>query len=142
MVARTARMLTLSLALLVVGCPPAPPERTHVGVTGTVQEVRPATGELVLSWPDTRGTRRLQDVDSFLLTPDSEIYVDDRVSNLADVRVGDAIEVLGYLDTAPPPVRVIVSLAHVWRHEPPPPAPDLTPLATNRAPERTTNAEE
>jgi hypothetical protein len=142
MVARTARMLTLTLALLATGCPPAPPERTHLGVAGTVAEVRPAADELIVTWPQTRGTRRLPDVGSFLLTPDSEIYVDDKVSSLADIRVGDAIEVLGYLDTGAPPVRVIVSLAHVWRLEPPPPVPDLTPLTTNRAPERTTNAEE
>jgi len=60
-----------------------------------------------------------------LLSSDAEVYINDKFSAIGAIAVGDTAELIGYRD----PNRVerfLVSLVHITRDEPLPPAPDLS----------------
>ena len=119
------------LALLwVVGCeePPPPTHSTHYTVlSGKVVAYHTDTGELRV-----RATRRTQqgpveETVYCLITRDAEIYVNDQVSSIGEIQLGDAVELVGRRDPDPQTERFVVSFAYFDHPLPPPPPPDLTP---------------
>ncbi len=111
--------------MLLAGCSNEPARYRHELLVGVVDAVQPETGRLVVRGPSPRGGTEEDVSVACLLTNDSELYINDKFSNFDAIRFGDSIEVIGYRRADPPPERLVVSLAYITRHEPPPRAPDL-----------------
>jgi hypothetical protein len=112
------------------GCSRQGSSYRHELVTGTLESLDAATGQLVLRMnvPGTDDERKL----TCLLTNDAEVYVNDVFSGWDALRPGDAAELIGFTDPEPPHERFIVALAHVARALPPVPEPDLTPASSTK----------
>lgn len=115
---------------VLVGCGDRTIRVEHQSLVGTVESIRPDTGQLTLRVRELRGEpgedRRL----SCLLTSGSEIYVNDRFVAANTIVAGDVIEVFGYPDPNPRADRFVVALAHISRREPRPAEPVLRPTTS------------
>ncbi len=134
-VVRPALFAALTSALLAVGCrPPSGPSR-HEMIAGTVESVRPGTGELTVRTSGFGSEREQgqQEKVSCLLTSDAEVYINDRFSPPEAIAVGDLVELIGYRESTPRAERFVVCLAQITRREPLPPEPDLSPMAATAA---------
>jgi hypothetical protein len=120
-------------AVCIAGCePPITPHQYSV-VSGKVVTCRTDTGEL-----SVRGTRRTADgpVDETiycLITRDTEIYVNDKFSSISEIKIGDAVELIGHRDPDPQLERFVVSFAYFDHPLPPPPRPELVPASAPAA---------
>jgi hypothetical protein len=109
------------------GCDEPPPPTHYTVFSGEVVACHIDTGEL-----SVRATRRtpqgpLEETIYCLITRDAEIYVNDKVSSIGEIQLGDAVELIGRRDPDPQTERFVVSFAYFDHPLPPPPRPDLTP---------------
>lgn len=129
---RTCRLLLLPLIgalLLLAGCSGESHQSEYQAFGGTVRALDVASGELFVRADErVRGWRADRDVPC-VVTKDAEIYLNDRFALLADIWVGDAVELVGYRDAD----HMVLSLVTVTRSQPKPPPPALPPLATQPA---------
>ncbi len=134
---RSGMIDTLRFVLTVVpaaalGCEPAPSAPHYEVLAGTVIACYPQTGELTLrTGPQSPGTPAEQRVFC-VVTRESEVYINDRFASLDQIRIGDAVELVGYVDRDRQLSQFVVSLAYVRHPQPPPPDPEslLAPPAT------------
>jgi hypothetical protein len=130
----TRRWRILSAAgalLLLLGMPacesrPAPDpckSMRHSGASGNVVSVDLETDELFLRITQTRTGARRDRTMVYKFEPESEIYIDDALRELADVKVGDSANIISH----PDPLReggTVAVLVVIDRNEPPLPDPD------------------
>ncbi len=127
----------VGLAALVAGCEPVPVAPHYKVLVGTVTASYPQTGELTVrvstETPGVNQSRRVYCV----VTRESELYVNDRFASLDAIRIGDTVELVGYVDRDRQLSQFVVSLAYVRQPQPPAPDPEtlLVPPATRRAQE-------
>lgn len=127
----------IGLAAMAAGCEPAPAAPHYKVLVGTVAASYPQTGELTVRVStETPGVNQPKRVYC-VVTRESEVYVNDRFASLDAIRIGDVVELVGYVDRDRQLAQFVVSLAYV--RQPQPPAPDpatlLAPPATRRAQE-------
>lgn len=120
--------LCLGALGLLGGCERAAAPRLYQTLAGWVVARHAGTGELLVRVGGS-GPAREQTVFC-VVTKDSEIYVNDMFTTIEAVRIGDAIEVVGYPDPDPRQERFVVSCARIERDLPAPPIPDLPPPST------------
>ncbi|MBP9025441.1 MAG: hypothetical protein KBH81_04745 [Phycisphaerae bacterium] len=101
---------TLSLA----GCSRHEPSPPYQALSGVVRAIDCETGELLI-----RAERPPDRNLVCVVTKDSELYVNDRFSDLREVRIDDALDAIAYRDRD----RFVLSLVNIRRSEPAPPAP-------------------
>jgi hypothetical protein len=119
-------MVALSLS---AGCSRKSPQSEYQAFGGTVRAIDVASGELFVRADErVRGWRPNRDVPC-VVTKDTEVYLNDRFVQLADVWVGDQVELVGYRDAD----HLVLSLLTVTRSQPKPPPPALPPQATQPA---------
>ncbi len=124
-----------ALALLAVcgssGCERRPPPSRFDVLTGTVAGLRADTGELTVR----TGLERPDGIDdqnvTCLITSDAEVYINDKFSSIAEIDIGDDVQLIGYVDPDPRTERFLVSLARISRSAALPPPPDL-PIPTSQ----------
>jgi len=120
------RMLcVLPAACLLVGCEKQLPENRFDVIAGTVQSLHADMGQLTVRSSVLRPDATDHPYVHCLLSSDAEVYINDKFSAIGAIAVGDTAELIGYRD----PNRVerfLVSLVHITRDEPLPPAPDLS----------------
>lgn len=113
------------------GCERRPPPRRFDVLTGTVAGLRADTGELTvhtgLERPDGINDQNV----TCLITSDAEVYINDKFSSIAEINIGDDVELIGYVDPDPRTERFLVSLARISRSAALPPPPDL-PISTSQ----------
>ncbi len=111
--------LTPLLSALSAGCqsPPPPPKFTFIN--GEVTACRPETGEVTVDIRAGRAGQAGGVVAHF--SEHSELYIDDRLAPLAELRPGDAVELLVYRDQD----AYVVTTARVTRTAAPPPVPEM-----------------
>jgi hypothetical protein len=113
----------------VAGCEDRPAPHRYGVLAGNVVTCRTDTGELAV-----RGSRRgagAPDEQTFhcLITSDSEIYMNDKLSSIEDIQLGDAVELVGWWDQTPQLERFVVSFAYFDHPLPPPPRPEFPPAS-------------
>ena len=111
-----SRSVALSYALFVIllsGCDRESGRQDYRALSGVVTERRPDTGEL--SGPFKAAGEREPSIVSCLITRDSEVYINDRLGSIEDVRVGDRIAVIGYYEPDPQPARFVISYGRIRR---------------------------
>ncbi len=111
-----SRSVALSCVVAVVllsGCDRDPRRQNYRTLSGVVTERRPDTGEL--SGPFKAPGEREPSMVSCLMTRDSEVYVNDRLGSIQDVRVGDHMAVIGYYEPDPQPARFVISYGRIRR---------------------------
>ncbi|MEP0846535.1 MAG: hypothetical protein HRF50_06885 [Phycisphaerae bacterium] len=118
-------------ALLPLGCDRARPPHEYSVIVGTVESLTTANGDLTVRFTRETGTQADAPIVHCQVTRDSEVYIDDRFSALDEIRVGDAIEVVGYRDANPRIDPFVVTFAYVDRTLPAPPEPPI-PLTPAR----------
>lgn len=84
--------------------------------TGVVTQRQTNTGEITVSSDRPRNGERPS--ISCIITRDSEIYVDDRLSSIEDVRIGDRIAMVGYREQEPGLEHFIISYGRIQRSSP------------------------
>ncbi len=84
--------------------------------TGVVTQRQTNTGEITVSSDRPRNAERPS--ISCIITRDSEIYVDDRLSSIEDVRIGDRIAMVGYREQEPGLEHFIISYGRIQRSSP------------------------
>jgi hypothetical protein len=120
-------------ATILAGCSRQGASPPYQALSGVVRAIDLETGELFIRAehppPPWHADRNVPCV----ATKDSELYVNDRFSDLRDVRFDDAIEAIGYRDHD----RFVLSLVNITRNEPEPPAPkSLLNMTTQPAPDK------
>jgi hypothetical protein len=131
-------MMLLAALLCAAGCQPQRPPNHYSVLAGKVVACHTDTGELTV-----QGSRRTPEGPAdetvyCLITRDSEIYVNDRFSSIAEIQIGDAVELVGRRDPNPQVERFVVSFAYFDHPLPEPPKPELIPAsapATQRTPD-------
>ena len=122
--------VALPLALLAVaGCERQQVPDHYSLLAGKIVACHTDTGEL-----HVRGLRRTEDGPAeytlyCLITRDSEIYINDRVSSIEDIQIGDAVELVGRRDAVSDADRFIVAFAYFDHPLPAPPRPELAPAS-------------
>ena len=89
------------------------------------------TGEITVEVDRPRKGR--QSSVSCVITDDSETYIDEKFSSVEDVRIGDRISLIGYLDPSPRLRRFVVSYARIRRSPKSPAVPDFIRAAIRDA---------
>ncbi len=87
--------------------------------SGVVTQRNTSTGEIAVSSDAERPAI------SCIITRDSEIYVDDQLSSIEDVRIGDRIAVVGYREREPGLEHFIISYGRIQRPSPPSVPPEF-----------------
>ena len=111
--------LTVFLTAIVfaaLGCERGSRGQQYETETGVVTQRHTSTGEITVS-SDRPGDAERPFI-SCIITRDSEIYVDDRLSSIEDVRIGDRIAMVGYREQAPGLEHFIVSYGRIRRSSP------------------------
>lgn len=126
--------LALASLTLVGGCRQATTPSDYTTLSGTVIGLSADTDcELTVKTARQQGLAADAETVPCLLTKDTEIYINDRLSTFDAIVMGDAVELIGYRQSNPRGERFILVFAYITRNEPPPPEPDLTPPATQPA---------
>ena len=109
------------------GCDKPRPRARYTVLSGKVVACHTDTGELSVRVSRRRPEGPTEETIYCLITRDAEIYVNDKVSSIDEIQLGDAVELVGRRDADPQLERFVVSFAYFDRPLPPPPRPDLTP---------------
>jgi len=119
----TALAFSTAVAVLLCGCSEHESPSDYLAFSGTIRGLDAETGELFVRADErVRGWRTDRDIPC-VVTKDSEIYVNDRFSQFADIRITDRFTLAGYRDKD----HLAVTMLRVDRPEAPPPEPVLTP---------------
>lgn len=119
---RVPVLLAIGHALLLCaanGCQSPPPPPKYTFITGQVTACRAETGEVTLDARPGRAAPATSLIAHF--SEHSELYIDDQLTPLADLRPGDEIELLVYRDQD----AYVVTSARVARASAPPPQPEI-----------------
>ncbi len=131
------------VAAALCGCRDASMTREYEAAVGSVAFAdlpnNYAEGELLLRYEATPGTAgaapwRL-DTQVLRVRPESEIYINDRVATLRDVRADDRVRVTYYWErgSADESANPVLVLAEIERPLPPPPPPKFSTVTTRPA---------
>ncbi len=112
------------VAVGLVGCERPTPSHAYTVLAGTVLSCNPEAGELTLELRD-QPARKWSGRVPCVLTKDSEVYVNDRFSSLAEIQVGNAVEVIGYREANRRLETFVVAYAYVEQPGPPVKTPPL-----------------
>ncbi|MBU0637410.1 MAG: hypothetical protein KKB50_00980 [Planctomycetes bacterium] len=116
----------LGLAVLFAGCDKHSSPNGYEAIAGVVGTSDAEAGELSLRIA-TEGRVGPEAQTVFCVVNNhTEIYVNDKLSTIEAIGVGDAIEVIGCHDSSAGLKRFLVSFAYIDRAEPLPPPPDLS----------------
>jgi len=119
--------VAISLLGLVAGCEPGPSSPHYTVLRGVVLSCHPETGDLSIH-PTGTSSRWPADAQApCIVTKASEVYINDRFSSMAEIRLGAEVELVGYRDANPPLERFVVTYAYVDQPEPPAPEPLRAP---------------
>jgi hypothetical protein len=110
-------------ALLLCGCDRAVPRHHYTLIAGTISAIHDDTGQITLRPTSESGAPPASQSIDCVITKDSEIYVNDRFSALADLAIGDPIEIIGYGDPNPRLEAFVTSYVYLTRPVAPPAAP-------------------
>lgn len=120
----------LLATLCAAGCDKPLPRARFTVLSGKVLACHTDTGELSVRVSRRRPEGPTEETIYCLITRDAEIYVNDKVSSIEEIQLGDAVELVGRRDPDPQTERFVVSFAYFDHPLPPPPRPDLTPAPT------------
>jgi hypothetical protein len=122
---RRRRAIAAALLAATLGCSRSATPPEYELVAGEVDGRNAETGELTVRLADPR-----PQADGQLLhcqiTSDSEIHVNDRISEVRDIRPGQSVQLIGYRDRRTTPVTFIVTTAFVFQPQLPPARPVLS----------------
>lgn len=121
---RNVWQVGLALLFGVAGCRQAPQPPAYRGLVGEVFSTDLETSELFVRYREPGFGSAASGTQVCLLTPESEIFLNDRVSDLAALENGDRVEVIGHVDRANRQ-RLVVGTAYVTRRVDIPPGPEL-----------------
>lgn len=132
-------VLRALVALLCVGaglagCDEPPTRNFYRTIRGAVVACQPTTGELAVRVEQVTSGAAPSETVNCIVTSDSEMYINDKISSLSDIQLGDEIELVGYWERGELE-KFVVSFASVDHPLPPPARPALKP-----PPEPTTQA--
>lgn len=111
--ASVLRSAGAALALLPAGCERAATPPRYEVFNGSVVSRQTDTGALTVARPAARSAEPRE--VACIVTSDSEIYVNDRLSTIGEIRRGDAVEIFGYRDPNPRLAGFVVTVAYVTR---------------------------
>lgn len=117
------RLLPPGILLLMIlsGCAGEQTHEEYQAFGAVVRALDLESGEIfVRAERPVEGWRADRDIPC-VVTKDSELYVNDRFSQLHELRVGDRLELVGYRDKD----HLVAVLIHAAQPEPPPPPPDM-----------------
>jgi hypothetical protein len=112
-------LILLACGLLLPGCSRQEPSPAYQALSGVVRAVDLETGELLIRAEQPPKPWHADRNVPCVATKDSELYINDRFSDLQDVQVDDTLEAVGYRDRD----RFVLSLVNILRSEPEPPLP-------------------
>ena len=115
----------LLATLCAAGCDKPLPRARFTVLSGKVVACHTDTGELSVRVSRRRPEGPTEETIYCLITRDAEIYVNDKVSSIEEIQLGDAVELVGRRDPDPQTERFVVSFAYFDHPLPPPPRPDL-----------------
>ena len=116
----------LCAACALVGCDerPRPPVRYSV-LAGHVVGCYPDTGELTICGLRRTTSGPTEAATYCLVTRDTEIYINDRLSSIEEIQIGDPVELIGRPDPDPQLERFVIAFAYLDQPLPAPPTPEL-----------------
>ncbi len=118
----------LLLPLIAIGCESRAPTPPYLAISGVVTETHTDAREFRVRVASLRGPEA-DGRDVFCVVgKDSELYVDDALSPLAALAVGQRVDLIGYRDPNPRLERFIVTAAYVNTN----PAPVAPPALGGR----------
>lgn len=124
-VRHVGRVLLVGLVVLgLAGCERPTASHAYTVLAGTVLSCNPEAGELTLELRD-QPARKWTGRVPCVLTKDSEVYVNDRFSSLAEIQVGNPVEVIGYREASRRLETFVVAFAYVEQPGPPVKTPPL-----------------
>ena len=130
---RLAALAGLAAGVLVAGCSERQPLPHYTLVSGRVVACHVDTGELVVKGARPKDPPGTQKTFNCLVTPGSEIYINDKLCGLEDIQLGDEVELIGWQDRESQPPRFVVCVVYLDHALPPPPRPELRPAPATRA---------
>lgn len=158
---KVAFITTLTLAAwcstaILPGCSRQEPSPRYQALSGVVRAIDLETGELLIAIDletaelfnraeHPPASWHADDNVPCVTTKDSELYVNDRFSELRDVQMSDALQAIIYRDRARERDgdedrdrhRFVISFVNITRNEPEPPPPNFAlKLTTQPAPEK------
>lgn len=119
-------LLVAGMLVWLTGCTRQEQQQPYQVFSGRVKALDVETGELFVRPDEAPRPWRSDRNVPCVVTKDSEIYINDRFSDIDDIRVGDRLELVGYRDAD----RFVVTFAEISRAQRPPPEPNLQPPAT------------
>ncbi len=101
------------VGIAAAGCERGRRGQKYESLSGVVTERHPATGEISITYQPPGGDEPA--VAACVMTRDSEIYINDRLSAIEDVRIGDTIAIVGYHEPGPQLEQFIISYGRIRR---------------------------
>lgn len=95
----------------------------HAGAAGTVLSADLTTDELFLRVDPTRSGSTNARTMVFKIEPETEVFIDDALRELSEVKVGDKAKIVSYLDPMSEGSNIAVAVV-IQREQPPLPEPD------------------
>lgn len=120
-----------AIVLAAPGCDRGSSGQKYETETGVVTQRHTSTGEIAVS--SDRPGKAARPFISCIITRDSEIYVDDRLSSIEDVRIGDRIAMVGYREQEPGLEHFIISYGRIQRSSPSSVPPEFIRAALSAA---------
>ena len=113
MILRATLMAGLAVAWagLTAGCGGSPGTPRYETLTGVVVTCKPEMGELLVRVVLSGESAEVP----CQVTRDSELYINDGLAQIEEIRAGDAVELIGYRDDNASIARFVVSAANVAR---------------------------
>ncbi len=130
---RLAALAGLAAGVLLVGCSERQPLPHYTLLSGRVVARHVDTGELVVKGARPKDPPGTQKTFNCLVTPGSEIYINDKLCSLEDIQLGDEVELIGWKDRESQPPRFVISVVYLDHALPPPPRPELAAGPASRA---------
>jgi hypothetical protein len=124
-----ARTALVAAAACVAGCEDRPSPSHYSVLAGNVVACRTDTGELRVHASRRTAEGPREETFHCLLTRDSEVYIDDRLSSIEEIQLGDAVELVGRWERGPQLERFAVSFAYFDHPLPVPPRPEFAPAS-------------
>jgi hypothetical protein len=117
-------------AAILPGCSRQEPSPPYQVLSGVVRAIDVETGELLIRAEKTPAPWHPDRNVPCIVTKDSELYINDRFSELRNVRLYDTLEAIGYRDRDR--FVFVLSLVNITRQEPEPPLPAFVVKLTTR----------
>jgi hypothetical protein len=112
--------------MILTGCKERKEERTYRNISGIARAVNLETGEVAMDFLHPKKGDKLELRGT--VTQDTEIIIDGRIAKLEDVKIGEGVEVTGYVTGEGPDQKLVVTKVTIER-----PVPIKTGGTTNPA---------